>query len=216
MALTDRSISRRELQEQRRERAREQVTDASIATQIITSGGSSPVQSVAGRTGDVVLAKADVGLANVDDISALNMPISTATQTALDAKQAADAQLTSLSALTFAGNALKVVRLNAGETDFEFGSGSGITRSINAVAVNTTAGATASTDYVYFVSAGATLTLPTAVGNANMYAVKNTGATDIAVASTGGQTFDGTASPIALVAEQELEFYSDGSNWRIA
>ena len=44
------------------------------------------VDSVAGKTGAVVLAKADVGLGNVDNTSDLNKPISTATQTALDLK----------------------------------------------------------------------------------------------------------------------------------
>jgi len=46
------------------------------------------VTSVAGKTGAVMLAKADVGLGNVDNTSDLNKPVSTATQTALDAKQA--------------------------------------------------------------------------------------------------------------------------------
>lgn len=45
-----------------------------------------PVQSVAGKTGDVILVKGDVGLGNVDNTSDLNKPISTATQTALDGK----------------------------------------------------------------------------------------------------------------------------------
>ncbi len=48
--------------------------------------GSSAVSSVAGRTGAVVLAKADVGLGNVDNTTDLNKPISTATQTALNGK----------------------------------------------------------------------------------------------------------------------------------
>lgn len=46
-----------------------------------------PVTSVAGKTGAVTLAKGDVGLSNVDNTSDANKPISTATQTALDAKQ---------------------------------------------------------------------------------------------------------------------------------
>lgn len=46
-----------------------------------------PVTSVAGKTGAVTLAKADVGLGNVDNTSDADKPISTATQTALDAKQ---------------------------------------------------------------------------------------------------------------------------------
>lgn len=47
------------------------------------------VTSVAGKTGAVVLAKADVGLTNVDNTSDANKPISTATQTALSAKEGA-------------------------------------------------------------------------------------------------------------------------------
>lgn len=45
------------------------------------------VQSVNGQTGVVVLGKADVGLGNVDNTSDLAKPISTATQTALNAKE---------------------------------------------------------------------------------------------------------------------------------
>ena len=44
------------------------------------------VSSVAGRTGNVVLNKNDVGLNNVDNTSDTNKPISTATQTALNSK----------------------------------------------------------------------------------------------------------------------------------
>lgn len=46
------------------------------------------VHSVAGRTGDVSLTKADVGLNNVNNTADLNKPISNATQTALDGKAA--------------------------------------------------------------------------------------------------------------------------------
>lgn len=47
-----------------------------------------PVQSVAGMTGAVTLAKADVGLASVDNTADADKPISSATQTALDGKSA--------------------------------------------------------------------------------------------------------------------------------
>jgi hypothetical protein len=57
------------------------------------------VISVNGETGVVVLDKADVGLGNVDNTSDTNKPISTATQTALDAKQPLDAELTLLASL---------------------------------------------------------------------------------------------------------------------
>ena len=49
----------------------------------ITSGA---VDSVAGKTGVVTLVKGDVGLANVDNTSDLNKPVSTAQQTALNLK----------------------------------------------------------------------------------------------------------------------------------
>lgn len=44
------------------------------------------VTSVAGKTGDVVLAAGDVGLSNVNDTSDADKPVSSATQSALDAK----------------------------------------------------------------------------------------------------------------------------------
>lgn len=44
------------------------------------------VTSVAGKTGAVTLAKTDVGLGNVDNTSDANKPVSTAQQTALNAK----------------------------------------------------------------------------------------------------------------------------------
>jgi len=47
---------------------------------------SSPVTSVATKTGDVLLVKADVGLGNVDNTSDANKPVSSATLTALNAK----------------------------------------------------------------------------------------------------------------------------------
>lgn len=49
---------------------------------------TSPVTSVAGKTGAVTLVKADVGLGNVDNTSDAGKPISTATQTALNGKAA--------------------------------------------------------------------------------------------------------------------------------
>jgi hypothetical protein len=60
---------------------------------IDVAGGSGAVSSVFGRTGAVVAqngdyTKAQVGLSNVDNTSDANKPISTATQTALDGKEA--------------------------------------------------------------------------------------------------------------------------------
>jgi len=54
----------------------------------ITGGGAATVTDVAGKTGNVVLVKADVGLANVDNTSDATKPVSALTQTALNNKQA--------------------------------------------------------------------------------------------------------------------------------
>ena len=57
-----------------------------IATLSDISGSVSGVTSVNTRTGTVTLAKSDVGLENCDNTSDADKPISTATQTALNAK----------------------------------------------------------------------------------------------------------------------------------
>lgn len=61
-------------------------TKKNNGTESIVEIGGGAVTSVAGKTGAVTLAKADVGLGNVDNTSDANKPISTATQTALNAK----------------------------------------------------------------------------------------------------------------------------------
>lgn len=58
------------------------------------------VTSVNGSTGDVVITKATVGLANVDNTADADKPVSVATASALAAKQNLDADLTSIAGLT--------------------------------------------------------------------------------------------------------------------
>jgi hypothetical protein len=80
--------------------------DIGVLVEVVTyepgGGGGTPgaVTSVFGRTGDVVGAKADVGLANVNNTSDAAKPVSTATQTALDGKQTLDTDLTTIAGLT--------------------------------------------------------------------------------------------------------------------
>lgn len=67
-------------------------------------------------------------------------------QSALDAKQPLDDQLTSLAALDYTGNATKVIRLNAGETGFEFAdadSGSGTVTTVSVTPANGISGTVA-------------------------------------------------------------------------
>jgi hypothetical protein len=90
---------------------------------------------------------------------------------------------------------------------------SGILRSINTISTNTTALAGAATDYIYYVSAVTTLTLPTAVGNTNRYSVTNTGVNTITVATTSAQTINGSAAATLPIPSMSLDFVSDGANW---
>ena len=94
------------------------------------------------------------------------------------------------------------------------GGSAGITRSITSISTNTSAGSTSLVDYVYIVSAGATLTLPTAVGNTNAYEVNNSGATNATVNTTSSQTINGNLSML-ISPNSSRKFYSDNSNWRV-
>lgn len=67
------------------------------------------VESVAGKTGVVTLDKGDVGLGNVDNTSDADKPVSTAVQTALDAK----AVIMTGTCATAAGTTAKTVTLDA-------------------------------------------------------------------------------------------------------
>lgn len=91
---------------------------------------------------------------------------------------------------------------------------SGITRTITAISTPTTASAASLTDYVYLVSGTTTLTLPTAVGNSNIYTIKNVSGTTT-IATTSAQTIDGSSSATLGVQYTSLSVVSDGSNWNI-
>jgi len=81
---------------------------------------AAPVSSVAGKTGAVTLVKADVGLANVDNTSDANKPVSTAQQTALDGKADTSITISAGTGLTGGGD------LTANRTiAANFGTGAG-------------------------------------------------------------------------------------------
>lgn len=62
-------------------------------------GGAWANRTPAQVKADLGLVKGDVGLGNVPNLAAADLPVSTATQAALDAKQAADADLTTIGGL---------------------------------------------------------------------------------------------------------------------
>ncbi len=93
------------------------------------------------------------------------------------------------------------------------GAGSGITRSIATTTVSSTVGAVAITDYVVLANGGVQITLPTAVGNTNLYTVKNVGSSSVLVATTSAQTIDGSANLIMPVQYTSVDLISNNSNW---
>ena len=76
-------------------------------------GGAAPVQSVAGKTGVVTLAKADVGLGAVDNTADAAKPIGAATQVALNLRVAA---YTESAETTFTNNATILIAHGLGTT----------------------------------------------------------------------------------------------------
>lgn len=96
------------------------------------------------------------------------------------------------------------------------GSGSGITRVITNVAVNTAAGSASTTDYVYLCAGTLTVTLPTSIGNSNLYTIKNIGAGTVTVNTTGGETIDGDLTVIMPVQYTSVDLVSNNSgNWNV-
>lgn len=95
------------------------------------------------------------------------------------------------------------------------GGGGGITRSINNIAVDTTAGSVSGTDYVYLCAGTLTLTLPTAAGNSNLYTVKNVGAGVITVATTGGETIDADTTITMPIQFTSVDLISNTAAWMI-
>ena len=77
-------------------------TELFDAVGALAGGGAAPVQSVAGKTGVVTLAKADVGLGAVDNTADADKPIGAATQVALNLRVAA---YTESAETTFTNNA---------------------------------------------------------------------------------------------------------------
>lgn len=102
-----------------------------------------------------------------------------------------------------------------GITTWSASGGSGIVRQTSIVSISSTFGAVAKTDYVAFANVGIALTLPTAIGNVNLYTVKNVSSSSVVVLTTGGQTIDGSTNALLPVINQSIDFLSDNANWNV-
>jgi hypothetical protein len=87
--------------------------------------------------------------------------------------------------------------------------------SINVITGNTNAGSVVSTNYIYLASNTITITLPTAVGNTNLYTIKNKGTGVVTINTTSSQTIDGSLTAPINLQYLSLTLVSDGANWNI-
>lgn len=123
-------------------------------------------QSLLG-SGNIDLTKSDVGLANVDNTSDLNKPISTATQTALNAKQNTLTLTTTgtSGAATLVGSTLNIP---------QYGGGGGGSNPAT-IYINTTSGATVGTPLTNVISLSALIPANTLTSNSQfqvLYKIK--------------------------------------------
>lgn len=158
---------------------------ALTSSRVVTTDGSGNL--AAASTTTTVLGYLDVG-------SSLT--------TLLAAKQGLDTQLTSLAALSYGSNALKVVRVNAGETDFELATASGgvttpgTTIATDLVRWNSTTGAAVDDGGVKLRTVGSGTTINFQIGNAGGLAT--TTGTGNTIVGNSSQTVDTGASNNAL------------------
>lgn len=172
-----------------------QLVNARIADGTITvSGGGGAVTSVNTRTGAVVLAKADVGLSNVDNTTDANKPVSTATQTALNLKQNAITLTTTGSgAATLVGATLNVPT-PATTTNALTGTGAVITSTVNGVAATITPASGTIQDTLGFNSSGTLVKQVVSGGGGSTISQYSAGASVLVTASNTGITASKTGS----------------------
>jgi hypothetical protein len=96
------------------------------------------------------------------------------------------------------------------------GGPGGTTRSIESTSVSSVVGSVAGTDYVVICNQGVAITLPPAVGNSNLYTIKNTAASSVLVVPDGVETIDADSEIVLSTQYTAVDLVSDGvSNWNI-
>lgn len=146
---------------------------------IVIAGGGGAVSSVAGRTGVVVLAKADVGLANVDNTTDAGKPVSTAQATAIGLKQNT----------LVSGTSIKTVNGQSilGSGDLVIAGGGGAAAPVALTASTTlTEAAHANRDLNSTAAAAITFTLPATAATGAKFFGTNLGAGTLSVVLDGG------------------------------
>lgn len=88
-------------------------------------------------------------------------------------------------------------------------------RNIQSISSSQTLSYVLNVDQYAFVSGITTITLPSAIGNSNLYCVKNVGSGTVTINTILGQTIDGQSSISVAVKYTSITFLSDGSNWNV-
>lgn len=92
------------------------------------------------------------------------------------------------------------------------GSVGGTIRSINNINTSQTAGSTQGTDYVYLCTTGINVTLPSPIGNTNLYTIKNVSNSSVLVSGTIDNDVGGIIMPIKYTS---VDLISNDTDWNI-
>lgn len=84
-----------------------------------------------------------------------------------------------------------------------------------AISSATTGGSVAGINYVYLATGAMTFTLPTAVGNTNVYDIKKLSTGTLSIATTSSQTIEGSVGITVTVPNTSLTITSNQTNWII-
>ena len=128
--------------------------DGSTSTYTVQNGANGAVMSVAGRSGDVVLTKADVGLTNVDNTSDADKPVSTAMQLALDDKSDdthTHTEFTGLAVTGLTATGLKETAVSMAANDINLATGNLFTKTISGATTLTVSNVPTSGTVGYFI-----------------------------------------------------------------
>lgn len=182
--------------------------DTNYFVKVDTSSANTIISTLSGTATEMVVADAS-GVLSRQPIPSGTSPLTTKgdiyTYDTTDAR------------LGVGSNGQVLIADDSTATGLTWGTVTGFTRSINPVSSDTTAGSAANTDYVYLVSDTTTITLPTAVGNTNLYTIKRVGTHTVSIATTSGETIDDSTAPITInIQYVSLDLISDGiSKWYI-
>ena len=88
-----------------------------------------------------------------------------------------------------------------------------LSRQVFNINTSTTADNISNIDYVYNISGGSTLTLPTAVGNTNEYKINNVDTIPCDIVADGVETIDGLSLFTLISQYDSITLISDGASW---